>query len=160
MQVEGRGTHRRGRKGGSGKWVDPSNHIRRKWEEGSCVSGNDSAALPSLSILPRRKNKRCGWRTERVMVKRNDGDKKRKEKKKKKEMALGGLQKKQGLHDNSRGKVSEKVKWQKSKKKNEDEKKRKIKGGALMSWVWPWEIWDHPHGINALKERCALLLKL
>lgn len=55
---------------------------------------------------------------------------KRKEKKKQ-EMALGGLQKKQGLHDKSR--VSEKVKWQKSKKKNEDKKKRKIKGAALMS---------------------------
>lgn len=75
-------------------------------------------------------------------------------------MALGGLQKKQGLHVKSRGNVNEKVKWQKSKKKNEDEKKGKIKGGALMSWVWPWEIWDHPHGLNALKERCALLFKL
>lgn len=45
-------------------------------------------------------------------------------------MALGGLQK---MHDKSRGNVNEKVKWQKSNKKNEDEKKRKIKGGALMS---------------------------
>lgn len=36
---------------------------------------------------------------------------------KKQEMALGGLQKKQGLHDKSRGNVSEKVKLQKSKEK-------------------------------------------
>lgn len=79
--------------------------------------GNDSAALPSLSILPRRKNERCGRRTEGVMVKRSDGTKKRKEKTKKQEMALGGLQKKQGLHDKSRGNVSEKVKLQKSKEK-------------------------------------------
>lgn len=47
------------------------------------------------------------------MVKRSDGDKKRKEKKKH-EMALGGLQKKQGLHDKSRGNVSEKMKWPKN----------------------------------------------
>lgn len=79
--------------------------------------GNDSAALPSLSILPRRKNERCGRRTEGVMVKRSDGTKKRKEKEKKQEMALGGVQKKQGLHDKSRGNVSEKVKLQKSKEK-------------------------------------------
>lgn len=44
--------------------------------------GNDSAALPSLSVLPRWKNERCGRRTEGVMVKRSDGDKKGKKTKK------------------------------------------------------------------------------
>lgn len=112
--------------------MDPSNHIRRKQEKGVSVAGSDSAGLHPLSILPRWENEWCGRRTEGVMVKKSDGDKKRKEVKKK-EMALGGLQKKQDLHDKSRGNVNEKVKWQKSKKKNEDEKKRKIKGGALMS---------------------------
>lgn len=78
-----RGTHRRGAIGGSGKWVDPSNHIRRKWEKGGSVAGSDSAGLHPLSILPRWENERCGRRTEGVMVKKSDGDKKRKEVKKK-----------------------------------------------------------------------------
>lgn len=43
--------------------------------------GSDSAALPSLSILPRWKNERCGRRTVGVMEKRSDGDKKREGKK-------------------------------------------------------------------------------
>lgn len=36
-----------------------------------------------FSILPRWKNERCGRRTERVMVKRSDGDKKGKRREKK-----------------------------------------------------------------------------
>lgn len=154
-----RRTQGRRRKGGSGELVDPSNHIRRKWEDGGGVSGNDSAALPSLSILPRRKNERCGRRTEGVMVKGSDGDKK-KERGKKQEMALGGLQKKQGLRDKSRGNVSEKAEWQKKQEKELGREEKEVKGGALMSWVWPWEIWDHPPGLNTLKERCALLFEL
>lgn len=47
----------------------------------------------------------------------------------------------------------------KCKKNNEGRKKRKIKGGALMSWFWPWEMWDHPHGLNALQERCTLFIQ-
>lgn len=42
--------------------------------------GSDSAALPSLSILPRWKNERCGRRTVGVMGKRSDGDKKKRRK--------------------------------------------------------------------------------
>lgn len=47
----------------------------------------------------------------------------------------------------------------KCKKNNEGRKKRKKKGGALMSWFWPWEMWDHPHGLNALQERCTLFIQ-
>lgn len=80
--------------------------------------GSDSAALPSLSILPRWKNERCGRRTVGVMGKRSDGDKKREGKK----------YWQWPWDDCKRGRdVNEK------KKNNEGRKKRKIKAGALMS---------------------------
>lgn len=82
---------------------------------------------------------------------RSDGEKEwRGQKKRRKKilaMALGWLQKRQGCE------------WKKRKKNNEGRKKRKIKAGALMSWFWPWEMWDHPRGLNALQERCTLFIQ-
>lgn len=83
---------------------------------------------------------------------RSDGEKEWRGQKKEKEKNTGnGL----GMIAKEAGMWTKK----KCKKNNEGRKKRKIKGGALMSWFWPWEMWDHPHGLNALQERGALFIQ-
>lgn len=61
--------------------LDRSNHIMRKYEDGSVLEG--AREQPSLSILPRPEIERCGPRTRGVMVKRSDAERKGREKNRK-----------------------------------------------------------------------------